>query len=147
MVIPSTVTEIQAHAFSDCTGVTDVYFLMTEVDQLGDFNWWDGVYEPGNEEHGGMEFNTNQHTVIHVPDGMLQDYVDSEKFVAWIPLVQDDNCYPLWWIVNYGVVGREYTVSDALAAIYLDVELAAFMPRTTTTGSLPTVPILARLIT
>ena len=122
MVIPSTVTEIQAHAFSDCTGVTDVYFLMTEVDQLGDFNWWDGVYEPGYEEHGGMEFNTNQHTVIHVPDGMLQDYVDSEKFVAWIPLVQDDNCYPLWWIVNYGVVGREYTVSDALAAIYLDVD-------------------------
>lgn len=122
MVIPSTVTEIQAHAFSDCTGVTDVYFLMAEVDQLGDFNWWDGVYEPGYEEHGGMEFNTNQHTVIHVPDGMLQDYVDSEKFVAWIPLVQDDNCYPLWWIVNYGVVGREYTVSDALAAIYLDVD-------------------------
>ena len=98
MVIPSTVTEIQAHAFSDCTGVN----------------------EPGYEEHGGMEFNTNQHTVIHVPDGMLQDYVDSEKFVAWIPLVQDDNCYPLWWIVNYGVVGREYTVSDALAAVYVD---------------------------
>ena len=122
MVIPSTVTEIQAHAFSDCTGVTDVYFLMTEVDQLGDFNWWDGVYEPGNEEHGGMEFNTNQNTVIHVPDGMLQDYVDSEKFVAWIPLVQDDNCYPLWWIVNYGVEGREYTVSDALAAVYVDVD-------------------------
>ena len=120
MVIPSTVTEIQAHAFSYCTGVTDVYFLMTEEEQLSDFNWWDGVYEPSNEEHGGMEFNTNQHTVIHVPDGMLKDYVDSEKFVAWIPLVQDDNCYPLWWIVNYGVVGREYTVSDALAAVYVD---------------------------
>ena len=40
--------------------------------------------------------------------------------MAWIPLVQDDNCYPLWWIVNYGVVGREYTVSDALAAVYVD---------------------------
>ena len=122
MVIPSTVTEIQAHAFSDCTGVTDVYFLMTDVDQLNYFNWWDGVYEPGNEEHGGMEFNTKQNTVIHVPEGMLQDYVDSEKFVAWIPLVPDDNTYPLWWIVNYGVVGRDYTVSDDLAAVYVDVD-------------------------
>ena len=121
MVIPSTVEEIQAHAFSGCVGVTDVYFLMTEEEQLGYFNWWDGVYEPGNEEHGGMEFHTNQHTTIHVPDGMLQDYVDSEKFVAWIPLVDDDS-YPLWWIVNYGVVGREYTVSDDLTAVYVDVE-------------------------
>lgn len=123
MVIPSTVTEIQAHAFSGCTGVTDVYFLMTEEEQLYDFHWWDGVYtQPGEEEHGGMEFNTNQHTVIHVPDGMLQDYVDSKKFVAWIPLVEDNNCYPLWWIVNFGVVGREYTVSDKLMAVYVDVE-------------------------
>lgn len=126
MVIPSTVTEIQAHAFSGCTGVTDVYFLMTDVDQLNDFNWWDGVYtQPGEEEHGGMEFNTNQHTVIHVPAGigMLQDYVDSEKFEAWLPLVQDDGCYPLWWIVNYGVVGREYTVSDdEIAVVYVDVD-------------------------
>ena len=122
MVIPSTVTEIQAHAFSGCTGVTDVYFLMTEEEQLSDFNWWDGVYEPSNEEHGGMEFNTNQHTTIHVPEGMLQDYVNSQKFVAWIPLEEDDNCYPLWWIVNYGVVGRDYTVSDDLAAVYVDVD-------------------------
>lgn len=122
MVIPSTVTEIQAHAFSDCTGVTDVYFLMTDEEQLNDFHWWDGVYEPDNEEHGGMEFNTNQHTVIHVPAGirMLQDYVDSEKFEAWLPLVQDDGCYPLWWIVNFGVVGHEYTVSDELLGVYVD---------------------------
>ncbi len=121
MVIPSTVTEIQAHAFSHCTGVTDVYFLMTDEEQLEAFEWWDGVYEPGNEEHGGMEFNTNQHTTIHVPEGMLQDYVDSKKFVAWIPLVQDDNCYPLWWIVNFGVVGRQYTVCDDLLGVYVDV--------------------------
>lgn len=122
MVIPSTVTDIQAHAFWECTSVTDVYFLMTDEEQLASFNWWDGVYEPGNEQHGGMEFNTNQHTIIHVPEGMLQDYVDSEKFVAWIPLFQDDNCYPLWWIVNFGVVGREYTVSDDLTAVYVDVD-------------------------
>ena len=122
MVIPSTVTEIQAHAFSGCTGVTDVYFLMTDVDQLRGFNWWDGIYHDAPQQAGGMEFNTNQNTVIHVPDGMLQDYVDSEKFVAWIPLVQDDNCYPLWWIVNYGVEGLEYTVSDDLAAVYVDVD-------------------------
>ncbi len=125
MVIPSTVNDIQAQAFAQCTGVTDVYFLMTEEEQLYDFHWWDGVYEPDNEEHGGMEFNTNQHTVIHVPAGigMLQDYVDSEKFEAWLPLVQDDGCYPLWWIVNFGVVGREYTVSDdEIAAVYVDVD-------------------------
>ena len=53
---------------------------------------------------------------------MLQDYVDSGKFEAWLPLHEDDNCYPLWWIVNYGVVGREYTVSDDLDAIYVDIE-------------------------
>ena len=122
MVIPSTVTEIQSHAFWECTGVTDVYFLMTEVDQLADFNWWDGIYHDAPQQAGGMEFNTNQNTVIHVPEGMLQDYVNSKKFVAWIPLVQDDNTYPLWWIVNYGVVGRDYTVSDDLAAVYVDVD-------------------------
>ena len=127
MVIPSTVTEIQSHAFWECTGVTDVYFLMTEVAQLDDFNWWDGVYtQPGEEQHGGMEFNTNQHTKIHVPEGMLQDYVDSEKFVAWLPLQEDDNSYPLWWIVNYGVVGRTYTVADDLTAVYADVELGLY---------------------
>ena len=57
-----------------------------------------------------MEFNTREHTVVHVPQGMLQDYEDSGKFEAWLPLHEDDNCYPLWWIVNCGVVGREYTV-------------------------------------
>lgn len=122
MVIPSTVTEIQAHAFSECTSVTDAYFLMTEEEQLADFAWWDGVYgTPDEEEHGGMEFNTNQHTTIHVPEGMLQAYVDSEKFEAWLPLAEDNGSYPLWWIVNYGTVGHEYTVSDDLAAVYVDV--------------------------
>ena len=121
MVIPSTVTEIQAHAFSECTGVTDVYFLMDTEAQLEDFNWWDGVYpSPGEEEHGGMEFNTNESTVVHVPEGMLKDYVDSEKFNAWLPLHEDDNTYPLWWIVNYGVVDRTYTVSDELLGVYVD---------------------------
>lgn len=121
VVIPSTVTNIYAHAFSGCTGVTDVYFLMTEAQQLNGFDWWDGVYgSPSDEQHGGMEFNTNQHTMIHVPAGMLQDYIDSQKFTAWIPLVEDDGSYPLWWIVNYGVVGQEYTVSDALTAVCVD---------------------------
>lgn len=123
LTIPSTVTDIHAHAFSGCTGVTDVYFLMTQEEDLDGFDWWDGVYaSPGEEEHGGMEFNTNEHTVVHVPQGMLQDYVDSGKFEAWLPLHEDDNCYPLWWIVNYGVVGREYTVCDDLEAIYVDIE-------------------------
>lgn len=123
MVIPSTVTEIQAHAFSDCTGVTDVYFLMTDVDQLNDFNWWDGVYEPGNEEHGGMEFNTNQNTIVHVPAETYDIYDKSGKLEAWLSkVIVDDNIYPLWWIVNYGVVGRDYTVSDDLAAVYVDVD-------------------------
>ena len=57
MSIPSTVEDIQAHAFSGCTGVTDVYFLMDET-RLDDFYWWDGRYpSPGEEQHGGMEFN------------------------------------------------------------------------------------------
>ena len=123
VTIPSTVTDIYAHAFSGCTSVTDVFFLMIERDQLNGFDWWDGVYaSPGEEEHGGMEFNTNEHTVVHVPEGMLQDYVDSGKFEAWLPLHEDDNRYPLWWIVNFGVVGRSYTVSDDLEAIYVDRE-------------------------
>lgn len=122
VVIPSTVEEIQSHAFSGCTGVEDVYFLMDSDGQLDNFYWWDGVYHVTPQEGGGMEFNTNAHTVIHVPDGMLQDYEDSEKFVAWLPLQEDDNSYPLWWIVNYGVVGRTYTVSDALTAVHVDVD-------------------------
>lgn len=118
VVIPSTVNEIQSHAFSNCTGVTDVYFLMTDVDLLnGNFSWWDGTTIGG----GGMEFNTSENTVVHVPDGMLQDYEDSGKFDAWLPLQEDDNTHPLWWIVNYGVVGREYTVDDALTGVYVDV--------------------------
>lgn len=121
VVIPSTVTGIQAHCFTGCTGVTDVYFLMTDVGQLDDFAWWDGIHaSPGEEEHGGMEFNTREHTVVHVPQGMLQDYEGCGKFEAWLPLTEDDNRYPLWWIVNHGVVGREYTVSDELEAIYAD---------------------------
>lgn len=119
VVIPSTVKEIQSHAFSNCTGVTDVYFLMTDVDLLnGNFSWWDGTTFGG----GGMEFNTSENTVVHVPDGMLQDYEDSGKFDAWLPLQEDDNTHPLWWIVNYGVVGREYTVADALTGVYVDVK-------------------------
>ena len=122
MVIPSTVEEIQSHAFSGCTGVTDVYFLMETAEQLAYFNWWDGVYpSPGEDEHGGMEFNTNQNTVVHVPAGTYKIYDDSGKLEAWL-FQEDDNCYPLWWIVNFGVVRREYTVSDDLTAVYVDVE-------------------------
>ena len=129
MTIPSTVEDIQAHAFSGCTGVTDVYFLMDE-DQLENFNWWDGDYPtPGEEEHGGMEFNKSRleghnpenGTHIHVPNGLYDSYYESGKFEAWL-LEEDDGCYPLWWIVNYGVVGRTYTVCDELTAVYTDVE-------------------------
>ncbi|MBO4722598.1 MAG: leucine-rich repeat domain-containing protein [Muribaculaceae bacterium] len=122
MVIPSTVEEIKSHVFSGCTGVTDVYFLMDTAEQLDNFNWWDGVYpSPGEDEHGGMEFNTNQNTIVHVPAGTFEIYDDSGKLEAW--LFQEDNGrYPLWWIVNYGVVGRDYTVSDDLTAVYTDVE-------------------------
>ena len=120
MVIPSTVEEIQSHAFIGCTGVTDVYFLMKTAKQLAYFNWWDGVYPlPGEEEHGGMEFNTNQNTVVHVPAGTYDIYDESGKLEAWL-FQEDDNCYPLWWIVNFGVVGREYTVSDNITAVYVD---------------------------
>ena len=129
MAIPSTVEDIQAHAFTGCTGVTDVYFMMDE-NQLGNFYWWDGVYpSPGQEEHGGMEFNESRleghnpenGTHIHVPQGMYDIYYDSGKFEAWL-LEEDSGCYPLWWIVNYGIVGRTYTVCDELTAVYTDVE-------------------------
>lgn len=128
MVIPSTVTEIQAHAFLQCTSVTDVYFLMNAT-QLANFNgWWDGIYRDENNI-GGTEFNgsrLDRHnpesgTHFHVPNGMLTAYVDSHEFDEWLLEEEDDNCYPLWWIVNYGVVGREYTVDDALKAVYADV--------------------------
>ena len=122
MVIPSTVTDIQAHAFSGCEGVTDVYFMMTEEEQLNGFDWWDGVYAyPGQEEHGGMEFNTNEYTVVHVPAGTYDIYLNSGKLEAWL-IHEDTGTYPLWWIVNYGVVGREYTVSDDLTAVYVDTQ-------------------------
>ncbi|MBR5086397.1 MAG: leucine-rich repeat domain-containing protein [Muribaculaceae bacterium] len=128
MVIPSTVTEIQAHAFSYCTGVTDVYFLMDET-QLEDFEgWWDGIYRNASNI-GGTEFkgsrlerhNPESGTHFHVPKGMLDAYELSGEFDEWL-IEEDDNCYPLWWIVNYGVVGREYTVSDDLTAVCVDVE-------------------------
>lgn len=128
MVIPSTVTEIQAHAFSYCTGVTDVYFLMDDT-QLQDFEgWWDGVYRDASNV-GGTEFNGSRlashnpenGTHCHVPQGMLEAYQASGEFDEWL-LDEDSNCYPLWWIVNYGVLGREYTVADDLTAVYVDVE-------------------------
>lgn len=121
MVIPSTVTDIQFEAFAECAAVTDVYFLMQTIPDS--FGWWDGIYRDAPDVAGGMEFGTVEQTTIHVPDGCLQDYIDSGKFVAWLDadaMQQDDGSYPLWWIVNYGVVGREYTVDDALTAVYVD---------------------------
>lgn len=130
MIIPSTVKEIQSGAFLYCNAVTDVYFLMDEA-QLEDFEgWWDGIYR---DEHniGGTEFNGSrlashnpvEGTHCHVPQGMLEAYELSGEFDEWL-LEEDNNCYPLWWIVNFGVVGRgrEYTVSDDLTAVYVDVE-------------------------
>ena len=37
VTIPSTVTDLYAHSFTGCTGVTDVYFLMTDASQLDEF--------------------------------------------------------------------------------------------------------------
>ena len=123
VVVPSTVIDIASHAFWQCTGVTDAYFLMDEVETLERFGWWDGVFpQPGEDEHGGMEFNTVEHTVLHVPQGMLDAYVESGKFEAWLGhMHEDDGTYPLWWIVNYGTVGRSYTVADPLLALHVDV--------------------------
>ncbi len=127
MVIPSTVTEIQAHAFSYCTGVTDVYFLMDETKLANFEGWWDGIYR--NEDNpGGTEFNGSRleghnpqnGTHFHVPQGMLGAYESSGQFDEWLIEEEDDNCYPLWWIVNYGVERSEYTVSDDLTAVYID---------------------------
>lgn len=153
--IPSTVRDIQARAFMGCTGVTDVYFNITDADALmaepdvpGAFVWWDGWYQgltgdyQNLDPHGGIEFNGSrlpdavihndytgeniiiEHnpdngTMVHVPAGMYQTCVDSRKMEAWL-LVEDNNCYPLWWIVNHGVVGREYTVCDDLTGVYVD---------------------------
>ncbi|MBR1475725.1 MAG: leucine-rich repeat domain-containing protein [Muribaculaceae bacterium] len=149
-VVPSTVRTINARAFMDCTGVTDVYFLMTESQELDQFVWWDGWYEDiftdyhSPDLHGGIEFNgsrlpdkvienpasqgeyvTIQHnptsgTRVHVPDGCYQMYVESRKLEAWLEAEETVQCYPLWWIVNYGVVGRRYTVCDELRAVYVD---------------------------
>ncbi len=114
---PSTVNDIGSRSFYGCTGVTDVYFLM-DAANLEDFGWWDGVFHETPEQGGGVEFNTNEHTIIHVPAGMLTAYVKSGKFDAWLTQVVDGDAYPLQWIVNYGVEGREYTVSDELTAVY-----------------------------
>ena len=119
---PSTVNDIGSHAFYKCTGVTDVYFL-TDAANLDDFGWWDGIYHSAPQQGGGVEFNTNAHTVIHVPKGMLSGYVESGKFDAWLTQIVDgDDAYPLRWIVNHGIVGHEYTVSDALTAVYTDTQ-------------------------
>lgn len=153
--IPSTVRDIQARAFMGCTGVTDVYFnitdaaaLMAAPDETGAFVWWDGWYQSVSgdyqslDPHGGIEFNRSllpdtvihsatgddifidhnpdHGTLVHVPQGMYQTYIDSRKLEAWL-IEEDDICYPLWWIVNYGVVGRKYTVCDDLTGIYVDV--------------------------
>lgn len=122
VVIPSTVTDIRSHAFMHCEGVTDVYYLTQSIDQLTEeFSWWDGIYRDSPSIAGGMEFNTNANTVIHVPAGWLKAYIDSHKFDAWLDAMhEDDGIYPLWWIVNYGVVGRDYTVGDVITGIYVD---------------------------
>ena len=124
VVVPSTVTAVGSHAFMGCTGVTDAYFLMDDAAQLDAFGWWDGVYPATGEElHGGMEFNTVEHTVIHVPAGTLDDYVASGKFEAWLSaVIEDDGTYPLWWIVNHGVVGRSYTIADDLTGVYVNID-------------------------
>lgn len=144
-VIPSTVRDIQAQAFMGCTGVTDVYFLMTQASELDEFVWWDGWYQnvPGDyqssDPHGGIEFNKSRKpydgddhriehdpvngTIVHVPAGTYDIYDASGKLEAWLFEAEDDDaCHPLWWIVNFGVVGREYTVCDDLTAVYVDVE-------------------------
>ena len=142
-VIPSTVRNIQAQAFMHCTGVTDVYFLMTQASELDEFVWWDGWYQTidgdyhSSDPHGGIEFKKSRKpydgddpriehdpingTRIHIPQGTLSAYNESSKLEAWL-LQEDDNCYPLWWIVNYGVVGRTYTVADDLEGIYVDIK-------------------------
>ena len=147
-VIPSTVQNIQAQAFFGCTNVTDVYFLMTEEEQLENFVWWDGWYQnvPGDyvssDPHGGIEFNRSRKpyegdderiehnlengTMIHVPAGTYNIYNDSGKLEAWLFDDEEDECHPLWWIVNYGVVGLEYTVCDDLLAVYSDVESGVY---------------------
>ncbi len=115
VVIPASVRDIHRQAFLGCTGVTDAYFLM-EDSELNGFDWWDGTVE----HNGGKEFNTNANTIIRVPKGLRQAYIDSGKFSAWLRIEEDENIHPLWWIVNYGTVGATYTVSDDLTGVYVD---------------------------
>ena len=126
VTIPASVTVIESHAFAGCTGVTDVYFRMTDEQQLSDFDWWDGDYpRDGEDDHGGLEFNRSRlrdpenGTLIHVPQGTYDIYKNSGKLEAW--LLQEDVAYPLWWIVNFGRVGEVYTVSDDISSIYADI--------------------------
>ena len=67
--IPSTVRDIQARAFMGCTGVTDVYFNITDADALmaapaetGAFVWWDGWYRviPGDYQTNDSRGNTDK---------------------------------------------------------------------------------------
>ena len=127
MTIPASVTVIESHAFAGCTAVTDVYFRMTEEEQLNVFDWWDGDYpRDGEDDHGGLEFNRSRlrdpenGTIIHVPDGTYDIYSNSGKLEAW--LLQEDVAYPLWWIVNFGTVGEVYTVSDDIMGVYVDID-------------------------
>ena len=130
--------------------ITDVDALMADPASDPDaFVWWDGWYQDvfgdyqSPDPHGGIEFNRSllpdavihnedtgedivivhnpdNGTLVHVPASMYETYVESHKLEAWL-MVEDDNCYPLWWIVNFGIVDREYTVCDYLTGIYVDV--------------------------
>ena len=127
MVFPASVTDIGSHAFSQCTGVTDVWFMMKTAAELDRFNWWDGRYAAAGEDaHGGMEFNTVDHTTVHVPANTRATYEASGKLEAWLGSIVEDDAYPLWWIVDYGTVGTTYTVSDDLTAVYADRQGALY---------------------
>ena len=57
-----------------------------------------------------------------MPAGTRDTYIESGKLEAWLSKIEEDgDSYPLWWIVNYGVEGRDYTVADDLESIYVDV--------------------------
>ena len=111
--------------------------------------WYQNIFDDyaSPDLHGGIEFNrsrlpdavienpsqpgetvTIEHnpeggTMIHVPFGTRESYVASTKLEAWLLEKEAENeCHPLWWIVNYGVIGRDYTISDDIVGIYVDVE-------------------------
>lgn len=111
--------------------------------------WYQNIFDDyaSPDLHGGIEFNrsrlpdavienpsqpgetvTIEHnpesgTMVHVPFGMFDSYVASKKLEAWLLEEEaEDECHPLWWIVNYGVVGRQYTVCDDVQGVYVDVE-------------------------